>query len=152
MRSLRLALIVICLATLAVALAVRGASRAGVTMAIADQGANEAGVRTILLQFTNHGPYRICYPDGFFVQAKGAAGPGAYIPTTNLWLRPGEGANLSVALPGVTTDWRGAVSYYVESPWNRIKIRLSSSAIGRRLPRVVTTVHGDEVVSPWFSM
>ena len=145
---------VICLATLAVGLAVCCASRAGVTgvtMAIEAQGTDEAGVRTVLM-FTNHGPYRICYPDGFFVQTKGVAGPGVYIPTTNLWLRPGEGTKLSIDLPWVTTDWRGAVSYYVESPWNRIKIRLSSSAIGRRLPRVVTTVYGDEAVSPWFSM
>jgi hypothetical protein len=154
MRLLRLALIVSCLVALVVALAVLTASPAGVrsvTLAIADQGANETGLRTVLLQITNHGPYRICYPDGFHLLAKGAARP-VYIPTTNLWLRPGEGANLSVPLPGITADWRGAVSYYVESPWNRIKMRLGSSALGRRLPSVVTTVQGAEVLSPWFSM
>ena len=147
----KLLLIVACLLA-ATLLAMWGVSRAGVgtlNLAIVDQGTDKTGCHSVLLLVTNDGPYRICYPDGFFVQTRTAAG-GAYVPTTNLWLNPGDNATILVALPAITTDWCGVVSYYAESPWNRMKMRLSSSPIGQRLPSAFSTVRGAEVKSQWM--
>jgi len=144
-------LIVACLMA-ATLLALWAESRAGtgtLTLAIVDQGTDKAGRRSALLLITNDGPYRICYPDGFFVQTR-AAVSGTYVRTTNLWLNPGDDATILVTLPVITTDWRGVVSYYAESPWNRIRMRLSSSPIGQRLPSAFSTVRGAEVKSQWM--
>ena len=131
-------------------LTIMRAGSANLTLEIVDQRNDKAGDHSVLLLITNKGPYRICYPDGFFVETRGAVGR-AYIPTTNLWLAPGAGTTLPVVIPAMATDWRGVVSYYVESPWNRIKMRLGSSPIGPMLPSAISAVQGAEVRSQWMS-
>jgi hypothetical protein len=153
MRRRKLVVTVGCLLACGAMLVTWVASRSGMhslTLAIVDRGTNGAGLRSVLLLLTNGGPYRICYPDGFFVQTRGAARP-VYVPTTNLWLEPGDDATIQATLPSSPTDWCGVVSYYAESPWNRIKMRLSSSSIGGKLPSAFTTVRGAELKSPWMT-
>jgi hypothetical protein len=151
MRTRKLPLIVACF-LVASLLAIWVGSRVGartLTLMIVDQGLDKNGQRSVLLLITNVGPFRICYPDGFEVQPKGAATP-AYVRTTNLWLDPGEDAVIPVVLPVITTEWCGVANYYTESPWNRSKIWLSGSSIGQRLPSAFTSVRGGESRSPWM--
>jgi len=152
MRTRSLLLIVACLLAAAL-LAMWAASRAGagtLAIAIVDHRTDKSGAHSVRLLITNDGPYRICYPDGFFVETRGVPGR-AYVPTTNLWLDPGDHAAIQVALPVIAGAWCGVVSYYAESPWNRLKMRLSSSSIGGRVPSAFSTVQGAEVKSPWTS-
>lgn len=152
MRTRKIAILVVCLMACAALVVTWTASRPGVgtlTLAIVDQGTDDTGLHSVLLLVTNAGPYRICYPDGFFVRTKGAARE-TYVPTTNLWLDPGAGATIVAGLPSIATDWYGAVSYYEESPWNRIRMRLAASSIGPRLPSAFVTVQGAEVRGPWM--
>ena len=156
MRSLTLVLTVGCLLVIAAFLAARSASRAGMgslTLAIADLGTDTTGLRTVVLQITNRGPYRVHYSDGFFLQVRDAAMP-TYIPTTNLWLGPGEGAHISAGVPGTIEEWRANVGYIVQSPWNRTMMRLNSlnsTSMRGILPHALTSVRGAEVQSPWLS-
>jgi hypothetical protein len=152
MRTRKLPLIVACL-LVASLLAIWVGSRAGaptLALAIVDQGTDKTGQRSVLLLITNVGPFRVCYPDGFEVQTKGAAAP-AYVHTTTLWLDPGEDAVIPVVLPVITAQWCGVVNYYAESPWNRSKSWLSESSIGQRLPSAFTSVRGGASRSPWMS-
>lgn len=153
MHTRKVVLIVACISIVAALVWIRTESNAGaggLTLAIVDRGINKSGDHIVLLQITNRGPYRICYPDSFSVQTRDTPRE-AYLATTNLWLDPGEGANVSVSLfPSITSDWRGVVSYIVESPWNRFKMRVGASSIGKRLPPSLTAVQGTVVRSPWI--
>lgn len=152
MRTRKVVLIIGSLLSVATLVWMWTGSHAGagnLTLSIVDHGTDQAGLHTVLVQITNQGPYRICYPDGFFVQTRGATMT-THVPTTNLWLDPGEGANVSVSIPSITADWCGVVSYIVENPWNRLKMSVGTSAMGRKLPPFVTAVRGAQVRSSWI--
>lgn len=152
MMKRRIVLTVGCLLLCAAAVGTWKASRSDdplLSLGIVDQGTNQAGQRSVTLLLTKVGASRICYPDGFEVQARGARMP-VYVPTEWLWLEPGEEAEIRVALPPMTTNWCGLVHYYRESPWNRVKMRLGAASFAGRLPSDLTSVGGQVVKRPWM--
>ena len=153
MRALRQVVISSCLLALVGIPALRRFSRAGldsVDVVLVGQTTNEAKVRFAVLQVTNQSPYRICFPDSCSVQT-GATSKWIYTSTTNLWLLPGKAISISVPAPGSSNEWRVSVGYYPESPWNRLKMRLSASGLEPELPRGLLSVKGAAVLSPWIA-
>jgi hypothetical protein len=126
------------------------AGKGSLSFMIVDLGPNPAGQRKVLLQITNVGPYVVFSFDGFFVENQGPPN-WTNISTTDLRLNPGEAAEIPVLLPGSTKTWRGHVTYYAESPWNQLKLRLGMSSFGPRLPMGLVSVQGAEETSPWFA-
>ncbi len=153
MRALKLVLIFGCLLTAVAILGVRRFSRAGldsVGVVLVGASTNEAKVRFAVLQITNRSPYRVCLPDSCSVQT-GATSKWVYIHTTDLRVEPGKATCISVPAPGSSNEWRVSVGYYAESPWNRLKMRLSASRLEAKLPRALVSVKGAAVLSPWIA-
>lgn len=153
MRTSRLILGAGCVLIGVLILVSRGLSRAGLDsldVVVSRQSTNEVGARLAVLQITNRGAYRICLPDGCSVQSRGTS-QRVYTPTTNLWLNPSDVVSIQVPAPDPPViGYRVAVGYYSESPWNRLKIWLSSSLLGPKLPAALVRVKGAEVWSPWM--
>ena len=154
MRTSRLILVTSCVLIAVLLLASFGTSREGLgslDVVVTGQSTNEAGARFAVLQITNRGAYRICLPDSCSVQSIGSPRR-VYIPTTNLWLNPSDVVSIQAPAPDLPgSGFRVAVGYYSESPWNRFKMRLSSSLLGPKLPSALVRVKGTEVWSPWMA-
>jgi hypothetical protein len=117
---------------------------------VAGRTTNNVGAVLAVLEITNRSPYRVCLPDSCSVESKGLPGS-VSVPTVDVWIKPGDIARLPVLAPQVTAEWRVAVGYYSESPWNRFKNRLSSSSLGRKLPNGLVSVQGGMEWSPWIT-
>lgn len=169
MSALKRVLLVGCVLTALATLAMWRLSRAdlgNVEVVVASHGTNEAGVRFAILQVTNPGPYRIALPGLILVQPRGASkavpNPAKMlvpppnlstmvaIPGTDFWLEPGKAREISVPAPASSIEWRANVDYYAYSPWNRVKMALSASRFGPKLPDILVTVQSREVSSPWI--
>ncbi len=110
---------------------------------------NGVGAVLVTLEVTNRSPHRVCLPGFCLVESKGTPGL-VEVPFADVWIDPGEATSLSVPAPNPPAEWRVAVHYYSESPWNRLKIRLSASSLGARLPDGLVSVRGGREWSPWI--
>ena len=110
---------------------------------------NGVGAVLVTLEVTNRSPHRVVLPGFCLVESKGTPGL-VEVPFADVWIDPGEATSLSVPAPNPPAEWRVAVHYYSESPWNRLKIRLSASSLGARLPDGLVSVQGGREWSPWI--
>ena len=110
---------------------------------------NGVGAVLVTLEVTNRSPHRVCLPGFCLVESKGTPGL-VEVPFSDVWIDPGEASSLSVPAPNPPAEWRVAVPYYLESPWNRLKIQLSASSLGARLPDGLVSVRGGREWSPWI--
>jgi hypothetical protein len=119
----------------------------GVT--VIDSTTNSFGGVSMTIEVTNRSSHQVWLPGLCDVESRaGATLVG--VPIADVEIKPGEVSRLSVAGPNLQGDWRVAVKYYSGSPWNRFKIRLSSSSWGPKLPSGLLLVQGEMEWSPWI--